>query len=71
MEFYSVKHREKIDVPDKDVKKKMFNSGGKDGESSRTRYAAVATVEHKGSKVNLTKFISKDTFDSMKVEVVK
>ena len=71
MEFYSVKHREKIDVADKDVKKKMFHSEGKDGENSRTRYAAVAAVEHKGSQVKLTKFISKDTYDKMDVDVVK
>ncbi len=70
MEFYSVKHREKIDVPDKDVKKRKFNSD-KEGENSRTRYAAVAEVTHKGDKVKLTKFVSKVVFDEMKAEEVK
>ena len=62
MEFYSVKHREHVQVADKDVKKRVINSAGKDGKSGTTRYAAVATVEHKGSEVKLTKFIKKEDF---------
>ncbi len=69
MEFYSVKHRKKVTVPDKDIKKKKFNSG--DGESSRTRYAAVAETNVEGDKVKLTKFINKATFDEMKCDEVK
>jgi hypothetical protein len=70
MEFYSVKHREKVNVPDNQIKKKKFNADS--GESSRTRYAVVAQgFEHKGDKLNLTKFISKDTFESLKVDEVK
>lgn len=69
MEFYSVKHRKKVEVPDKDVKKKMFNSGN--GESSRTRYAAVAETMVGDDKVKLTKFINKATYDSLKVDEVK
>jgi hypothetical protein len=68
MEFYSVKHREKIEVPDKDIKKRTFNSGEGQG---RVRYAAVAEVTHKGDKVKLTKFINKATFDGLKVDEVK
>jgi hypothetical protein len=69
MEFYSVKHRKKVSVPDDEVKKKMFNSGN--GESSRTRYAAVAETTVEGSKVKLTKFINKQTFEDLKVDEVK
>jgi uncharacterized UBP type Zn finger protein len=69
MEFYSVKHREKVDVPDKDIKKRKFNSG-KDGDSTRTRYAAVAEITHKGDKIKLTKFINKETFDKLSVPEV-
>lgn len=68
MEFYSVKHRKKVDVPDKDIKKKTYNSGK--GESS-VRYAAVAKVKVDGDEVNLTKFINKATYDSLKVDEVK
>ena len=46
----------------------MFNSGN--GESSRTRYAAVAEATVDGDKVKLTKFINKATFDDLKVDVV-
>ncbi len=70
MEFYSVKHRKKVEVPDKHIKKKMFNSGG-EGQTNRTRYAAVAEHEVEGTKVKLTKFINKATFDSLKVDEVK
>jgi hypothetical protein len=70
MEFYSVKHRKKVEVPDNKIQKKMFNSGG-EGQSSRTRYAAVAETEVEGSKVKLTKFINKETYDSLKVPEAK
>lgn len=69
MEFYSVKHRKKVTVADSDIKKKMFNSGN--GESSRTRYAAVAETKVDGDTVKLTKFINKQTFDDLKVDEVK
>ena len=68
MEFYSVKHRRKVNVPDNEIKKKTFNSGS--GES-RTRYAAVAETNVDGDKVKLTKFINKATFDGLKVDEVK
>jgi len=68
MEFYSVKHREKIEVPDGNIKKRTFNSGESAG---RVRYAAVAEVTHKGDTVKLTKFINKATFDSLEVPEVK
>ena len=67
MEFYSVKHREKVNVPDAEVKKRTFSSGESEG---RIRYAAVAEINHKGDKVKLTKFINKATYDSLKVPEV-
>ena len=59
---------ESLDTAYGDIKKKMFNSGN--GESSRTRYAAVAEANVDGDKVKLTKFINKATFDDLKVDVV-
>ncbi len=61
MEFYSVKHRKKIEVDDKDIRKKTF------GEGTQLRYAAVAQTTVDGAAVNLTKFISKVTFEGLKV----
>ena len=69
MEFYSVKHRKKVEVPDKDIQKKTYNSKGDKGSS--TRYAAVAETEVEGSTVKLTKFINKETYDSLKVPEAK
>ncbi len=68
MEFYSVKHRKKVEVSDSDIKKKQYNSGKGD---TTVRYAAVAKTKVDGDEVNLTKFINKATFDSLKVEEVK
>ncbi len=68
MEFYSVKHRKKVDVPDGDIKKKIYNSGKSENS---VRYAAVAKFKVDGDEVNLTKFINKATFDSLKVDEVK
>ena len=64
MEFYSVKHRRKVDVPETQMKKKVFDVKGKGG-NMMTRYAVVATAIVDGDSVNLTKFVSKDTFDSL------
>jgi hypothetical protein len=68
MEFYSVKHRKKIDVPNDQIKKKTYNTGKSENS---IRYAAVAKTTVDGDEVNLTKFINKATFDSLQVEEVK
>ena len=65
MEFYSVKHRKKVDVSDSDIRKKTY------GEGNSLRYAAVASTTVDGDKVNLTKFINKATYDSLKVPEAK
>jgi hypothetical protein len=70
MEFFSVKHRKKVEVPDDKIQKRVVNSGGK-GQSDRPRYAAVAETEVDGSKVKLTKFINKALYDSLNVPEVK
>ncbi|MEI6043407.1 MAG: hypothetical protein WCS37_03335 [Chloroflexota bacterium] len=70
MEFYSVKHRKKVEVPDNIIQKKMYNRGV-EGESSRTRYAVVAEAEVEGIRVKLTKFIKKTLYDSLEVPEVE
>ncbi len=69
MEFYSVKHKKSVQVPDTEVKKKELHIKGKGG-NMMTRYAAVSETTVEGSKVKLTKFLSKDSFDALKVPVV-
>lgn len=66
MEFFSVKHRKKVNVPEGELKKKAFEVKGKGG-NMMTRYAVVTSTTVDGDKVNLTKFISKDTFDTLNV----
>jgi len=64
VEFYSVKHRKKVEVPTSDLKKKIFDVTGKGG-NKMTRYAVVASTKVDGDMVNLTKFVNKETFDSL------
>ena len=61
--FYNVKTKSNVDVEEKDLRKKVFSRITSKG--TQYRYAVRATVEG----VNLTKFISKETFDALKVPV--
>ena len=65
IEFYDVKKREKVSVPMSNVKKTKYERPTKDG-GTQVRYAVKA--EYNGSK--LTKFVGKDLWDSLNVDVV-
>lgn len=65
IEFYDVKKREKVSVPVSSVKKTKYERPTKDG-GTQVRYAVKA--EYNGSK--LTKFVGKDLWDSLSVDVV-
>jgi len=65
IDFYDVRKRAKVSVSISDVKKTKYERKTKDG-GTQVRYAVKAEVE--GSK--LTKFVSKDVWDSMDVPVV-
>lgn len=56
MEFYNVKKRQKVNIADNMIKKTTYGTG------SRIRYA-VRAVDDDGT--NLTKFVSKDVFQSL------
>ena len=58
MEFYNVRKRQKVNVPDDNLKKTSFKARG------ATRYA-VRAVDDDGTK--LTKFVNKQTWDSLNV----
>jgi hypothetical protein len=66
MNFYNLKTKQTVDVPERDIRKRRsvrITSGGKKQE----RYAAVAEVKVDGQPVKLFKFIDKGTFDGLKV----
>lgn len=64
MEFYNVKLKKKVDVPDTDIKKTTYSRQTKAGKTS-VRYALRAVYD--GTK--LTKFVSKDDFDKLDVPI--
>lgn len=66
MEFFNLKTKQKVDIPDSELKKRRSvrtTSGGKRQE----RYAVVAVVHDGGKPLQLFKFVNKETFDSLDV----
>lgn len=62
MEFYSLKHRQKVAVPDEEVRAGRTTRRTRNGEQHRYMLEAVATVDGVAGKVH--KFVSKDVFDA-------
>jgi hypothetical protein len=62
IEFYNVKKKEKVKVPEAKVKKVKFEKESKNG-SIRVRYA-FKSVDEDGTK--LTKFCSEADYNSLK-----
>ena len=60
MEFYNLKTRSRVEIPESDITKHKMVRATKTGE--QTRYAVKATFEG----TPLTKFVSQDTYDSLK-----
>ena len=66
MQFYNLKSKKKVEVPEHDIKKRRMvrtTSGGKRQE----RYAAIASVHVDGKPLQMFKFLNKETFDSLNV----
>jgi hypothetical protein len=61
MQFYNVKTRSKVDVPDNQIKKTKYVR--KTSKGDQVRYAVRANV----NGTNLTKFVGKDVYDSLQV----
>lgn len=59
--FYNVKSRQTVEIADEKVTKKKYERTTKDG-SVQYRYAFRAVDDSTGT--NLTKFVSKDTWDA-------
>jgi hypothetical protein len=64
IEFYDVKLREKVQIPESEVKKTTYEREGKDGKKS-VRYAFRANNQG----TNLTKFASKEDWDALDAPV--
>jgi hypothetical protein len=62
IQFYDVKLRQKVSIPESSVRKTKFERTTKDG-STQTRYALRATNEG----TNLTKFCSKADWEALNV----
>ena len=63
IEFYSVKHRKKVQVPESDVQKKTYERETSKGKQTRYGLQAETTVD--GDRVKLTKFVSKEDYDRL------
>ncbi|HZH98988.1 MAG TPA: hypothetical protein VEX38_08450 [Fimbriimonadaceae bacterium] len=62
MQFYNLKTRSHVEVPDTNVRKMKMTRKTKSGE--QVRYAL--TAEHEGSK--LFKFVNEDTYNKSKAK---
>jgi hypothetical protein len=62
VQFYDVKSRQKVNVPESQISKTKFERTTKDG-STQTRYALRAV--HEGTK--LTKFCSRSDWEALDV----
>ncbi|OGK29935.1 hypothetical protein A3B02_01205 [Candidatus Roizmanbacteria bacterium RIFCSPLOWO2_01_FULL_42_14] len=60
IQFYDVKNRKKVDVPEGQVKKVKYERSTKNG-TMQVRYAVKAEM----NGVKLTKFVSKDMWDNL------
>lgn len=66
MEFFNLKSKKTVNIPDSDIRKRRSvrtTSGGKVQE----RYAAVAEVQEGGKPLKLFKFVNKETYDRLDV----
>lgn len=64
MEFYSVKHRRKVDVPNSDITKQVIERETKSGGTQK-RYMLQALTNVEGDQVKLTKFVNEATYNSV------
>jgi hypothetical protein len=64
MQFYNVKTRSHVDVPDSKLKKKQYVRETSKG--NQIRFAARATLD---DGTSLTKFITKEEYENLNVPV--
>ncbi|HEX6548510.1 MAG TPA: hypothetical protein VF134_07200 [Candidatus Dormibacteraeota bacterium] len=69
MEFFNLKTKKSVTIPESDIRKRRSTrttSGGKIQE----RYAVVAEINEGGKPLQLFKFVNKETFDRLDVPEV-
>jgi hypothetical protein len=64
IEFYDVKIRQKVQIPESEVRKTTYERESKGGKTN-VRYALRATNQG----TNLTKFVSKEDWDGLDAPV--
>ena len=69
MQFYNLKTKSKVEVPDSDIKKRRSVRTTSRG-THQERYAVVADMDVDGKPVRMFKFVNKATFDSLNVPEV-
>lgn len=69
MEFYNLKTKQKVEIPDTEIKKRRSVRTTSRG-TRQERYAVVADVEVDGKPLRMFKFVNKATFDSLRVPEV-
>ena len=62
MEFYSLKHRKTVDVPEELVRKRLIERQTSRG--TQQRYMLEAKTDVEGTPVSLHKFVSRATFEA-------
>jgi hypothetical protein len=67
MEFYSLRHRRSVTVPDSVVRRRVISRETKAGTQERFMLEAKTTVE--GVDVSLHKFVSRATFEAFEEHV--
>jgi hypothetical protein len=66
MEFYNLKTKKKVEIPDSEIKKRR-NVRTTSGGIRQERYAVIAEVGVDGKPLRMFKFVNKATFDSLDV----
>ncbi len=69
MQFYNLKTKSKVEIPDSDIKKRRSVRTTSRG-TRQERYAVVADMDVDGKPVRMFKFVNKATFDSLNVTEV-
>jgi hypothetical protein len=64
IQFYDVKSRQKVDIPESDVRKTVYEQKAKDGGVNK-RYALRATYQG----TNLTKFVKQADWEALNAPV--
>jgi hypothetical protein len=69
VEFFNLKTKQRVNVPDNEIKKRKSVRVTSRG-TKQERYAVVAEVKVDGKPLQMFKFVNKETFDKLQVPEV-